>query len=337
MRTSESSRAEDLQRWLDAGLLRQDQVEAIEAFEDHQVPASPGDRRVSVAAEVLGYVGAVLAVVGAVLGVSGAGIDIGTTGALILLGAATLVFGSGFFVIRSSEPAFVRLDSVLGFLSSVTLAWFVGVLLVAEFNVTGATAALISGIVVGSYSMVLWRRRPRGLQQFAVFSALLTMVTGALGYLDHVTPTEYGAVFTAVGALWLVLAGSDLIMPPRVARALGAITVLVGAQYVVAGHRALGVAFGVAVAIVLLTWGALERSGMLVGVGAVGLLAFVPQLVVLLTEDTGGNTALHVALGLFIAGSIVLAVAVLLVKRGGFDHDHGRGHGRGRGAHLSHA
>jgi len=141
----------------------------------------------------------------------------------------------------------------------------------------------------------------------------------------------------AVGALWLVLAGSDLIMPPRVARALGAITVLVGAQYVVAGHRALGVAFGVAVAIVLLTWGALERSGMLVGVGAVGLLAFVPQLVVLLTEDTGGNTALHVALGLFIAGSIVLAVAVLLVKRGGFGHDHGRGHGRGRGAHLSHA
>jgi hypothetical protein len=336
---SDRLRREDLQRWVDAGLLRQEQMDAIDAFEARsRVPvgmAPHRGRRVSLAAEVLGYVGAILAAVGVVLAVTGAGIHLGTGGALALLAAATFLFGAGFFTIRTPEPAFVRLASVLGFLSSVTLAAFVGVLLTDALDVTGAVVPVTTGLVSGAYSLELWRRLRRGLQQFAVFGALVTLVTGALDALVRMTPTGFGVAIGAVGVLWLVLAATVKMAPPGVARALGGITLLAGAEWLVVDHRALGTTIGVLAAIVLMTWGALERSGMLVGVGSVGLLAFVPQLVVLLTEGTGGNTALHVALGLFLAGSVVLAVAVMLVRHGHPDAGRDPGGSRGPGGSPS--
>jgi hypothetical protein len=300
--------APQLRRWVEAGLLDEDQAAAIDAFEAGQTDREHRPR-ISVAAEVLGYLGAILLVVGIASAIAASDLTLGTGGVLVLLGLGAVAFGAGFVVVDRDEPAGQRLASVLGFLSSGSSAAFVAVLLSKVVSADAATVALLTGAAALVPSLAFWMRCPLGLQQLAVLGAATTAVFGALDQVIGVTTTIAGVTLFVVGVLWLLGARVDLVRPPRVAYALGAVTTLVGAQYVCADSRVLGAALGAATAVVLLIWGARSREGMHIGTGSIGLLVFLPQLVDALTGTAGGA-----ALGLVAAGLVVLVIAVRMTR-----------------------
>jgi len=123
--------AADLDRWVAAGLLAQDQATAILA---HEAPAAPspaptapapaGPRsRVPVVAEALGYLGGALALGGVVLVLADRWSDLATGSRLALALAGVVLFGvAGALTPADTDPALARLRAFLWLLSSAATA-----------------------------------------------------------------------------------------------------------------------------------------------------------------------------------------------------------------------
>jgi hypothetical protein len=199
--------AADLERWVAAGLITSEQAESIRAHERAAAAARPpaGERRISLIAEALGYVGTALALAGAAVGLGQAWEDIPAWGRLaVAAGATVLLLLGGAILLRQTEPAFRRLQSVLWFLAVGAGVWFLVVLAVEYLGLeddermmllVGAGSAVLAGL--------LWAVRRDALQHAALFATLLAALVGAVLCLPGEAPIWlYALVVWALGVAW---------------------------------------------------------------------------------------------------------------------------------------
>ncbi len=169
------SLAADLDGWVAAGLISREQADAIAAHERAAAAARKPtrERRVSLIAEALGYVGTALALAGAGVGLGQAWEDIAGWGRLSIAGGATaLLLLGGFVLLSQTEPAFRRLQSVLWFLAVGAAVWALVVLGVEFLDLEDdERILLLIGAGTAALAAVLWAVRREALQHAALFAS----------------------------------------------------------------------------------------------------------------------------------------------------------------------
>jgi Predicted membrane protein (DUF2157) len=305
-------------RWVEAGVIRGEQGDAILALEADGGPAlegevgGPGGRR-AVVAEVLGYLGGVLVLVaGLVLGAE-SWTQLGHWGRAGVLAVVTgALLGAGWWLRRGGGRVLPRLASVLWLAAVAAFAGLLAVLLGGRSGdalddpsvwVAGGSLALAGG---------LWWLERRVLQQIAMFAAVVATMVAAGGELGWSWETVEGYGFLVLGVGWLELGRRGLVAPRRTSEALGALALVSGPE-VLAGSGgwsagwALWLGLGVAVALVMA--GSALRRNVPLGIGAAAMVVFLAQVAGEHWRDLGAPLAiLLVGLGL-------VAAAVLLARR----------------------
>ncbi len=310
-----------IEKWLKAGLITEPQAASIRAFEQasEKMEEKPSfeapspERRISVIAEALGYVGGMLGIVGLVLLVSRYWEDMANAGRLSLsAGGVALFVIAGALIHEEADEAFARLRWFLWLLATAAVAVFSGVLDDAIFDVENGQRTILSvslGIMV--ISGVLWAWRERPVQQ-ATFLVSVSVVAGVgvaqLGgslYLSGVAVWCIGVAYVALGVGKITPTASLTVFA-------GAVSAVVGAALTVddwqgAGWIAVVLTAGALVALVLIDELIEDRlSAVAMGlVGTLALLQSVPGAIAFFARDAG------VATGLAVVGcGLVLLLAV---------------------------
>ena len=300
--------AEALPRWVEAGLLSEEQSSAILAYEHRMTSAEevaplgepvPGRRsRVPVAAEALGYLGGVLAIVGLGLVVARAWPDMSTAGRLALSGGVAVALTvAGALVHEGSDPALARLRWFLWLASTAATALFVGVLWADGLDAGPTTVVLACGGAVMLQSGLLWGQRERPLQQLT-FLGGVAVFAGAL-VAEFLPDGVVGLAVWLVGAAFLIIGLGRRGPLPLLTATVGAVTVVVGAVITASAGQGVGLVFLVATAAGLLVLAAVpglapgraEQLTVAV-VGGVALVQAVPSTLGYFSEHAGVLTGL---------------------------------------------
>ncbi len=300
--------SEQLSRWVEAGLITEDQAGRIRLHEQERT--KPDERRTPLIVEALGYIGGALAVIAVIILAQEFWADLELWGKLALLGMVSLGLLIAGWVLRDSElEAVRRLAGFLWLFAAVGTAFTVGILSADGFDAEPETATLVASLAAGLLAIVLWRIRTESLQQLAVFAAAVAAGVSAVGTFSW--PEElFGLVVWGAGTAWLFLTWGTVIRPEMTGYALGAAASLIGMQILTGvaggGWPAL---LGVVVAGALIAASVALRQIALLGIGAVGVFVFVPQVVF---EYFGDSLGAPVAL--LISGAVLIAGAVALSK-----------------------
>jgi hypothetical protein len=310
-----------IEKWLKAGLITEPQAASIRAFEEasekiEEKPAfaapSP-ERRISVIAEALGYVGGMLGIVGLVLLVSRYWEDMANGGRLALsAGGVALFVIAGALIHEEVDAAFARLRWFLWLLATAAVAAFSGVLDDAIFDVENGQRTVLSvsiGIMV--ISAVLWAWRERPVQQ-ATFLASFSVVAGVgvaqLGGSLWVS----GIAVWCVGVVYIALGVEQISPIAPLSVFAGSISVVVGAALTIDDWQGAGwialVLTAISLVSLVLVDELIEDRLMAVAMGLVGTLALlqsVPGAVTYFARDAGVATGLTV-----VACGIMLLLAV---------------------------
>ncbi len=298
-----------LRSWREAGIISDKQVAAIAAFEAKE---SPDQGRGILLAEALGYVGAAIAVTAAaiLLGDQWDALNLG--GRLGLIGLLTaIVAGAGFALGGSDSAPIRRLVSLLLTAGIVGVGWIAGIVSDDVLDWTTPNSMLAVGLVALVLATGLYLWRPRALAQLAMLASTLTIVGGVFTRpgLDD-SSVWLGLTLWAVGIGWALLGLGEWLRPTVVAAGFGAVVALVAAQIGSDGDaRPAMLALGLATAGVLLARGVARAEAYLVTIGALGVLVFLPQLVI----DIFGN-AIGAIITMLVVGLLLVVVSVRLAR-----------------------
>jgi hypothetical protein len=327
---------EQLARWTAAGLIDAGQasrIAAAEAARGASTPTSPGQaaadqaaagqagaqqpaagqapaaRRAPLVVEALGYLGGVLAIVAGFTLVPLLWPHIPRGAELALAAIATVAFWAVGAVLRTrDEPAFRRLRSVLWLLSTASLAAFVGVVAAKIWGLGSASAAVVTTAVATVYAVPLWWRTRSAPQHLAMFvGTALTVGTGIAWLSPGSGPWGPGLGVWGVSALWGLAAQRGYLGPLTAGYVSAGVGLLVGSQLTI--ETAAGHALGVATVAGLLAAGVLLRRVLLLGFGAVGIIAVVPE-----TATRYLPTSAGAPLAIFVVGLSLLGLALWLAK-----------------------
>jgi hypothetical protein len=303
---------EKLERWVADDLISAEQAAAIRAKESAGEAAPRRRGRISLAAEALGYLGAILFVAAVLVAYGDIWDEIDDPVRLLVLGGtAALLAAAGAKLRGHEEPALDRVGGAL---------WLLAVPIAGMFAYTFAKQVLgwfpekrsgvFSGVFVTAVAWPLWRLRKQALQQ----TAFVGSVVYALLVIGFAQDTFNGETFSglalaAFGLAWLVATELGWIEPRRAGEILGSITTLVGMQ--TTGTDEAGWLFvGVVVAAAILTYGIVRDRTTLLGVGAVGSFVLLPQF---FTEAFGTDLSATGAVAL--AGAVIVVIAVFMGRR----------------------
>ena len=305
-----------LREWRGAGLVSDEQVEAITAYEAERAPApAPVRARRTVAAEAIGYVGAALAVGALLLLLGEVWRNLVVAGRLALVGVLTLlVFGAGAVVAREARPALQRLASVLLTAGVVGTGWLAFVVAEDLAGLRGVDVALAVTGSAGVAALVVYLPRRRALLQLALLVAIAGLV-GSLMARPALPPSPlwFGLAFWALGVAWLLLGLGRWLEPPRLAQVFGASAALLAIQLSSFGDaRLVLLVLGVSTAAALVVLAMAADAVHHLAVGAVGLFVLVPQLVFELFGDAIGAPATLLVVGLLL---VLLAVGIGRARR----------------------
>ncbi|MBN2113488.1 MAG: DUF2157 domain-containing protein [Acidimicrobiia bacterium] len=300
----------DLSRWVSAGLISADQAAAIAHFEESGIGgrSAPIERRVSLLAEALGYVGMVLALAGAAAGLAQGWEDLPVWARLVIPAAVTgLLLLGGVFLRHQDEPAFRRLMSVLWVLTVGGLAWTLAVI-GAEF--TDWDAEPIALMVGGGCTLLagtLYLIRRHGLQQVALLaSGHALVVSGLVALPGQRHPGWWFAVAVWVlGAAWAALGWKGLLPPGWLAVALGFMGMVIAPAIGVGEYDWL-LAPALLTAAGLVALSVPTHQTPLLALGMVGAFGYITWAVTNYFQDSLGAPV-----ALVVVGAVFLAMAVL--------------------------
>jgi hypothetical protein len=296
---------EQLEVWVAHGLIGREEADSIAVFESgHGVV--PRGRRVNLATEALAYLGAALAIAagGTVLGGEWDGLS--TAWRVAVPGAIWLaLLAMGWRVRRATSSPAIRLARVLWFLSAASLVWTVHVVVKDGFGTEGQWDVLWSGAAVVLFGGALYLARPATLQQLALVAGLFLL---AVGLTDGFNATT-GVVICAMGVAWILLGWRHLLVDPGAASTIGSLSVLFGALLVAAWEEEAGAWLGVVSSGALIGASIGIRHTAMLVLGAIGLFFSTFGTIEQYVEGTTG-----IAIGLLVAGLIVLAVAAIAAR-----------------------
>ncbi len=313
--SSSTATAEQLGRWVEAGLLAPEQAAAILAFERRppRPPRPPRPTghpapRVPPVAEALGYVGAALSVAGLVLVVRHYWPGLPDAGRLVLaMGASVLLSAAAAAVREGGDPAYTRLRWVI-WTAATAATGLAAAVLTGDLLASAPTTVVVATAAAVSVDAGLrWRWRARPLQQAAALGGLVVTVAAVVAEVASEGPVGLaawtaGAALVGVG----VRRGTPL---PWLTEGCGAAAVLVGAGVTAGAWQGPGLLLAVASALVLL---AMALAGTLASsladrrtlglAGVAGLVAFLPGTVDHFARQAGVATGLAV----LAAGSLLV-------------------------------
>ncbi len=308
-----------LARAVTGGLITREQAEAIVALARMPEPTAETPQRpvrVPLLVEGLGYLGGVLAGVGTVLLVSRRWAELALWAQLLL--AALTAIGltvAGFVARDETDPVVWRLRSFLWFVASGATA-FLAVLIGADaLELSGRRVAVLTGSAVAVHGGLLWWHRDRPAQQLAMLVGV-ALVAGTLASFAGFD-AAIGLGLWAVGAVWVLLGRTRVIVPALVAVLLGALLAMFGAAST-AAWPSVAPLFGLATAVGVVALGMTGDEPLLTGLGVAGAFVFLPWAVV---RFFGGALGAPVAL---LATGLLLLVGLGLMLTRGHHHDGGR-------------
>jgi hypothetical protein len=296
-----------LDTWAGEGLISRDEADRIRAFEaSAAAPREGAPARTSPLTEALGYLGAALAVAAGGVVLVRVWDQLATPAHVAIPGLMWLaLLALGWALRDAGQTGLVRLSSVARLLSTGSLAWCVADLAVEGFDMTGRWALLWSAAASTAYSAALYAWQPAALQQMALAGALVALAVGIV----FGSGLAAGIAIWGLGVAWIELGRRHVLVPRDTAFMVGALAAMVGST-VVAGNSD-GTAFWFAVA---------TAAGL---IGAAVALGHTPMLVLAaigLFEATLGTVQHYMrgsagaAVGLFVAGLAVLALALVVAR-----------------------
>jgi hypothetical protein len=309
-----------LDRWVAAGLIANEQAQAIRAFEQEAAPARPRPR-ISPAVEALAYVGGILLTVGAGMLVARFWHGLGVGGRLGLLAAAatlTVVVGAA---VGESDGVTWRLRGFLWALGAVGYAAVAGLFVFEVADVSGEPVAVAVAGTAALVSAGLWQLRNRPLQHLLTLLGLAVAVGTGIAWAGGAGAHGLliGLVLWALGGVWAWLGWEDRIPPAALGFLLGAVLTLVGAGIVNAEVSWLAPLLGLATAGAWVAVGVVRSERLALVPGILGVFVFLPWT---LARFFGGTLGAPVVA--MVSGAVLLGVVLVLVRRGR-DGTHGRG------------
>lgn len=302
-----------LEDWRDHGLLSQQQVEAIVAFES-QHEGMPAPRR-TVFAEAVGYVGAALAVGAVGMIVADVWGELTTTPRLVLVGLLTVLLGgSGLGLRQATRVPLQRLASVLLTSAVVGVSWFAVIVAGEVATLRGGELALAGGGAALVAALPLYLVRRRALHQLTLLVAVVVVAMAALSSAAiRPDPMWFAVVALGIGAAWFLLAAGGWLEPRTLGEVAGAVVVLLASQASAVGRWPwLLIAVGVVVAGGLVALAVLHDRMHHLVVGSIALFVLVPRLVFELFGDAIGAPAALLVIGLLL---VLLAVGLGRARR----------------------
>ena len=296
--------AEDLKRWVEAGLIDPDVAAAVETYESERSEST----RIGRGMEAIAYLGAVLILIA--LGVLAAEFwDRLVPWSRLALGLiVTLVlFIVGLVLGRADEPTIERAETFAWFLTvpAVALTAFVGVSEMAGVD-DADTFAWVSLLSLAA-AAGLWWLRHSVLQMVAMGLASGVSVVALVSLVEGVPDWAYGLSLAGLGTVWLLLTRGGLLLPERTSYVLGAAGILsIGfPETSELPWPLLGLAAGLA----LMALSVPTAQTVLLGMGVVGLFVYIPATIFEVFGETLG-----VPVALLITGLILLGVVVVTVR-----------------------
>ena len=311
--------SESLGEWRSAGLITAKQVKDITSYERRLAvtpPKTSSDGRAAPVAEAIGYVGAViaLAAVGILLGDRWADLNYG--GRLAIVGLLTVVVAGAAFTLRGNprEPI-QRLVSVLTVGAIGGVAWLTVIVVTEATEWQMRDVMLTVALVVFVLAAALYLVRRRALPQLAVLISLLVLVGTVFSRPAFTGGVSWGAIGVwAVGVAWVLLALGRWHEPPELAIATGSAAALIGAITAAAGDgRGWLLWLGLATAAALMWRGVILDTTLMVAIGAIGVLIFVPQIVLEVFPRGSGAIVAMLVTGLLL---VIFAVGIARERQG---------------------
>ena len=306
-----------LRDWQGAKIVTAKQATAIKRFESERALAAPAPAgRTGGVAEAIGYVGAAIAVAAVGLLLANRWQDLTLGGKLGIVGALTAIVGSAGIALRGSGRAPVRrLVSVLLAAAVGGACWIVEILLTAETGWRARDIALTVAFAALALSIPLYLWRHRALPQLIMLASVMVVVETVLARPAFTGDFPWwGLSAWAIGVAWVLLGLGKWLEPGPVATVAGSLVALIAAASASGGEdRTLMLTIGLVTAGALLARAVALEATYLVAIGAIGVLVFVPQLVVRLFGKGVGALVTMLVVGLLL---VLVAVRLVRGRRG---------------------
>lgn len=323
--------ADRLTDWRGAGILTAKQVKDIAAFERSRTASTTTPQgRAAPVAEAIGYVGAAIALAAIAILLGDRWEDLNFGGRLAVVALLTLILAGAAFTLRGNprEPI-QRLISVLavgaiggtGWLTAVVLTnpegadWLNSVFSLGVMGWRIRDIVLTVALIMFALAAPLYLFRRRAFPQLAAFSSLLVVVGTAFARPAFTGGVNWSAIaIWAVAVAWVLLALGGWHKPTDLAVASGSVAALIGATVAAAGDgRSVLLWLGLATAAALIWRGVVLDETPMLGIGAIGVLVFVPQLVLEYFPKRSGAIVAMLVTGLLL---VIFAVGIARERRG---------------------
>lgn len=297
----------DLERWVNAGLLTNEQARAVDSFErqrraTHRASEAPEQpRRIPPVAEALGYLGGTLGIVGLVLLIARSWSDLAALGRLGVAAAGTIVFVvAGILVRETSDPALARLRWFLWLVATGAAGVFGGTL---ERQLSDADAgvrtAMVAAIAVTVLSFALRGTVRRPVQHLTMLGGAVVTVGTTLSYL--IDQSAGGLGVWLVGLLLVGVGLGQRDHEPLLATIVGSAAAVVGPALMLDERTGIALVTELLTAGTLITLALLHTvratSGQRIAlsiIGGVALLQSLPSTIGYFAADAGVTTGLVV-------------------------------------------
>jgi hypothetical protein len=306
-----------LKAWQAAKAITAKQAAAIREFERAKVPPGPPPSRGGPLAEAVGYVGAAIALAAVAMLLADRWKDLNLGGRIGIVGLLTLVVASAGVALRKSDKApLERLVSVLLTASILGATWIVGILVSEATALRGYDVALICAGAALAMAVALYRWRARALPLLVMLASSLAIVVAVFARPALAGEGMWGGLSAwALGTFWVMLAWGRWLTPEPIAAAAGSLLAIFGALSGSSGEsKFVMLTVGLVTAGALMTRAVLRNTTYLVGIGALGVLIFLPQVVIHVFGNTIGALVSMAVVGLLL---VLVSVRLARGRKGG--------------------
>ena len=342
---------DELDRWVGAGLISDQQRQAIISFEvgppevgapevgppevgvnRPTLPTPPirlavarsagQGRRIPPVAEALGYLGGVLAIIGLTMLVSKYWTDMATGGRLAMSGGAAIALLAGGALVREeADPALARLRWFVWTVATAATALFVLVLTRDAFDANdNRIIALTCVASIAALNAALWWWRERPIQQLVCLVAVVVAV--GLAVAEWSGDGYAGMAVWVLGGVLLAAGLRQLTPLSVITEAVGAIAFTLGGAFIASDWEGFGLVIvllsSLALLAVTVVPGLAPNTPHVVIAAVVGGFAFwqgAPQTVAHFANNAGLVTGFAVWLGgaglIVIGGTDLVRVPIL--------------------------